>query len=258
MSAIGTGYDLSASQFSPDGRVFQIEYALKAVDNSGTAVALKGKDGVVLAVEKIVTSKLYEPGTNKRIFKIDQHITAAVAGLLADARTIIDRARDEARDYRSQYGIPIPLEHLKNRVALYMHAYTLYSALRPFGCSVLFAAYDPLDGPKLFCLDPSGISWGYKGCAIGKAKQAAKTELEKIKFAEMNVRSLIKEASRIIYMVHDKEGKDKQFELEMAWIGEETKGLHQWVPKPIFDDAVSHAVNVLKQQSDSDEEESTS
>ena len=123
-----TQYDLSASQFSPDGRVFQVEYAQKAVENSGyvdrdlsptactdcyysnsTVVALKGKDGVVLAVEKIVTSKLYEPGTNKRIFPIDRHISAAVAGLLADSRTIVERAREEASEYRVQYGMPIPL-----------------------------------------------------------------------------------------------------------------------------------------------------
>lgn len=192
-----------------------------------------------------------------RIFRIDNHITAAVAGLLADARTIVEKARDEARDYRSQYGMPIPLEYLKNRVAMYMHAYTLYSALRPFGCSVLFASFDPLDGPQLFCLEPSGVSWGYKGCAIGKNKQAAKTELEKIKFDSMNMKSLVKEAAKIIYMVHD-EVKDKNFELELAWIGAETQGLHQWVPKPIFDETVAHVQELLKQQSDSDEEESTS
>lgn len=67
-------YDLSASQFSPDGRVFQVEYAAKAVENSGTVIGLRGKDGVVFAVEKLVTSKLYEPGANKRIFNIDKHI----------------------------------------------------------------------------------------------------------------------------------------------------------------------------------------
>lgn len=70
---------------------------------------MKGNDGVVLAVEKLVTSKLYEPGTNKKIFKIDMHITAAVAGLLADARSIIKRAREEASTYRSTYGLPIPI-----------------------------------------------------------------------------------------------------------------------------------------------------
>ncbi|RWS21113.1 proteasome subunit alpha type-3-like protein, partial [Leptotrombidium deliense] len=85
MSAIGTGYDLSASQFSPDGRVFQVEYAQKAVENSGTAVALRGKDGVVFAVEKLVASKLHESGSNKRIATIDRHVGCAVAGLLADS-----------------------------------------------------------------------------------------------------------------------------------------------------------------------------
>lgn len=67
-------YDLSASQFSPDGRVFQVEYAAKAVENSGTVIGLRGKDGVVFAVEKLITSKLYEPGANKRIFHIDEHV----------------------------------------------------------------------------------------------------------------------------------------------------------------------------------------
>ena len=95
MTSIGTGYDLSASQFSPDGRVFQIEYAGKAVENSGTAVAIRGKDGVVFAVEKIVTSKLYEAGANRRIFNIDTHIGMAAAGLVTDARQLASIARDE-------------------------------------------------------------------------------------------------------------------------------------------------------------------
>lgn len=67
-------YDLSASQFSPDGRVFQIEYAGKSVENSGTVIGLRGKDGVVLAVEKLITSKLYEPESGARIFTIDKSI----------------------------------------------------------------------------------------------------------------------------------------------------------------------------------------
>lgn len=88
MSSIGTGYDLSASQFSPDGRVFQLEYAGKAVENSGTAIGIRGKDGVVFGVEKLVQSKLYEKGANKRIFNIDSHVGMVVAGLLADSRQV--------------------------------------------------------------------------------------------------------------------------------------------------------------------------
>jgi len=253
MSAIGTGYDLSASQFSPDGRVFQVEYAQKAVENSGTVIALRGKDGVVLAVEKLVTSKLYEEGANKRIFNVDKHVGVAVAGLLADARAVVEIAREEAKNYRSQYGTAIPLKYLKERVAMYMHAYTLYSALRPFGASLLMASYNKFDGPQLYCVDPSGLSWGYFGCAIGKARQAAKTELEKLKSKEMSCKDLLKEAAKIIYMVHD-EIKDKAFELELSWIGEHTEGRHEWVPKSDYDEAVTCAKKALQHDSDSDEE----
>ncbi|KAH9366844.1 hypothetical protein HPB48_018457 [Haemaphysalis longicornis] len=172
MSSIGTGYDLSASQFSPDGRVFQVEYAHKALENSGTALAIRGRDGVVFAVEKIVVSKLYEVGANKRIFTVDKHIGVAVAGLLADARQVVETARSEASSYRSDYHSAIPLRFLKDRLALYMHAYTLYSSVRPFGCSLLLGSFDPTDGAQLYCVEPSGTSWGYLGCAIGKAAQA--------------------------------------------------------------------------------------
>jgi len=253
MSSIGTGYDLSASQFSPDGRVFQVEYAHKAVENSGTVIALRGKDGIVLAVEKLVTSKLYELGANKRIFTIDRHVGVAVAGLLADARAIVEIGREEAKNYRSEYRSPIPIQYLKDRVSMYMHAYTLYSALRPFGCSLMMASYDKIDGPQLYCLDPSGLSWGYFGCAIGKAKQAAKTELEKLKLKDISCKDLIKEAAKIIYIVHD-EVKDKAFELELSWISEETNGKHEWVPKDLFDEAEKYAKEALRQDSDSDEE----
>lgn len=75
-----------------------------------TAVALRGRDGVVLAVEKLVGSKLYEAGANKRIFTVDRHVGIAVAGLLADARAVVEIAKDEAKNYRSEYGSPIPIK----------------------------------------------------------------------------------------------------------------------------------------------------
>lgn len=252
MSSIGTGYDLSASQFSPDGRVFQVEYAQKAVENSGTAVALRGSDGVVFAVEKLVTSKLYEAGANKRIFTVDKHVGVAVAGLLADAKQVVETARVEASNYRSEYGSAIPLSYLKDRVGLYMHAYTLYSAVRPFGCGVLLGSYD-VDGPQLYCIDPSGTSWGYFGCAIGKARQAAKTEMEKLNSKDLDCRQLIKEAARIIYVVHD-EVKDKNFELELSWVCKESGGQHQFVPDNVYAEAETHAKTALEEESDTDEE----
>lgn len=253
MSSIGTGYDLSASQFSPDGRVFQVEYAQKAVENSGTVIGLRGKDGVVFAVEKLVTSKLYEAGANKRIYNIDEHIGMAVSGLISDARQITETARSEAASYRTQYGIGTPVKYLNDRVAMYMHAYTLYSAVRPYGCSVILGAYET-DGPAMYMIDPSGVSYGYFGCAVGKAKQSAKTEIEKLKLDNMSCRELVKEAARIIYLVHD-ELKDKQFELEMSWVGAHTNGKHERVPNDIKSKAEAEARQAMADDSDSDTED---
>ncbi|RXN19249.1 proteasome subunit alpha type-3 [Labeo rohita] len=204
MSSIGTGYDLSASTFSPDGRVFQVEYAMKAVENSSTAIGIRCKDGVVFGVEKLVLSKLYEEGSNKRIFNIDRHVGMAVAGLLADARSLSEVAREEASNFRSNYGHDIPLK-------------------------------------------------GYWGCAIGKAKQAAKTEIEKLQMKDMTCRELVKEVAKIIYIVHD-EVKDKAFELELSWVGEVTKGRHELVPKDIKEEAEKYAKESLEEEDDSDED----
>lgn len=253
MSSIGTGYDLSASQFSPDGRVFQVEYAQKAVENSGTAIGLRCKDGVVFAVEKIITSKLYERGANKRIFTIDTHAGLASAGLLADARAVVDVGRAEAANYRAEYGRPIPCKFLAERISSYHHAYTLYSAVRPFGCSVMIGVYDE-DGPQMYLIDPSGMCHGYWGCAIGKAKQNAKTEIEKLKLKDVTCRELVKEAAKIIYLVHD-EVKDKMFEMELSWVCEESGGRHQFVPDALYKEAERYAKAALEEDSSDEDEE---
>uniref|UniRef100_A0AAX7T9E4 Proteasome subunit alpha type-3 n=1 Tax=Astatotilapia calliptera TaxID=8154 RepID=A0AAX7T9E4_ASTCA len=224
-----------------------VEYAMKAVENSSTAIGIRCKDGVVFGVEKLVLSKLYEEGSNKRIFNIDRHIGMAVAGLLADARSLAEVAREEASNFRSNYGHDIPLKHLSDRVAMYVHAYTLYSAVRPFGCSFILGSYDKDDGSQLYMVDPSGISYGYWGCAIGKAKQAAKTEIEKLQV------SLNLQHSHEIYIVHD-EVKDKAFELELSWVGEVTNGRHELVPKDVREEAEKYAKDSLEEEDDSDED----
>ncbi|KFY12624.1 hypothetical protein V491_06717, partial [Pseudogymnoascus sp. VKM F-3775] len=103
MTSIGTGYDLQNSVFSPDGRNFQVEYAVKAVENGGTSIGIRCKDGVVLAVEKLVTSKLLKPEANKRIATIDRHMGAVSSGLVPDGRHFTSRARDEAASWREVY-----------------------------------------------------------------------------------------------------------------------------------------------------------
>nr|KAG5700881.1 hypothetical protein BaRGS_012288 [Batillaria attramentaria] len=161
-----------------------------------TAIGIRGKDGVVLGVEKLVTSKLYEQGANKRIFNMDRHIGGAVAGLLADARQLVERAKEECSNYRYNYGSSIPLKHLTDRVSMYVHAHTLHSAVRPFGTSMIVASYG-VSGPEMYLIEPSGVSWGYYGCAIGKAKQSAKTEIEKLKMKDMTMQDLVKEVAKM-------------------------------------------------------------
>ncbi|KAI0303863.1 20S proteasome subunit [Russula brevipes] len=244
MTSIGTGYDLSASTYSPDGRIFQVEYANKAVDNSGTAIGLRVKDGVVLAVEKLVHSKLLVPGANRRIQTIDRHIGLASSGLLADGRHLANRARDEAANYRDNYREPAPLQALSDRLGLYVQAYTLYSSVRPFGCSTILGSVDK-NGPSIYIIEPSGVFYGYHGAAVGKGRQLAKNELEKLKLSELTIREAVFEAARIIHLVHD-DAKEKDFELELSWIGDETNGRHVPVPRDLFEEADRKARDALE------------
>ncbi|KND02309.1 proteasome core particle subunit alpha 7 [Spizellomyces punctatus DAOM BR117] len=251
MTSIGTGYDLSASTYSPDGRIFQVEYAGKAVENSGTCIGIRCKDGVVLAVEKLIQSKLLVPGANKRIQTADTHIGIATAGFLADARHLVNRAREEAQSYRDIYRSPIPGKMIADRLGQYVQAYTLYSSVRPFGISTIVATVDK-DGPVMYNIEPSGVYYGFYGCAIGKGRQVAKTEIEKLKLTELSCREAVKEAARIIYTVHD-DVKDKDFELELSWVCEESKGRHEFVPKEIAAEA-ERAAKASLQDEDMDED----
>ncbi|KAF9581812.1 hypothetical protein BGW38_001041, partial [Lunasporangiospora selenospora] len=181
-----------------------------------TSIGIRVKDGVVLAVEKLAT-----------------------AGLLADGRHIVKRAREEAQGWRDIYKMPIDGPSIANRIGDYVAAYTLYSSVRPFGCSTLIATMDNT-GPKLYMVEPSGLFWGYHGAAVGKGRQVAKTEIEKLNLEEMTCREAVKHAARIIYNVHD-DAKDKDFELELSWVCEESNGLHQIVPKDLAAEAEQYA-----------------
>ncbi|PAV21277.1 20S proteasome subunit [Pyrrhoderma noxium] len=244
MTSIGTGYDLSASTYSPDGRIFQVEYASKAVESSGTSIGIRVKDGVVLAVEKLVHSKLLVPGSSERIQTIDRHIGMASSGLLADGRHLANQARQEASTYRDTYRSPTTLKVLADRLGLYVQAYTLYSSVRPFGSSALLGGVDK-DGPELLVIEPSGVYYGYNGAAVGKGQQLAKTELEKLKFNELTTREAVIEAARIIYLVHD-DAKDKDFELEISWIGAESNYKHAPVPADLKKEAEEKAKAALE------------
>ncbi|KAI0907542.1 nucleophile aminohydrolase [Ustulina deusta] len=284
MTSIGTGYDLANSIFSPDGRNFQVEYAVKAVENGGTSVGIRCKDGVVLAVEKVVTSKLLKPGANKRIATVDKHLGVVYSGMVPDGHHFVDRARDEARAWRETFKTPISTSDLASRMGGYLQAYTLYQSVRPFGITAIIGGFNseleaPVDGevgsgpsvgpggkiegshggPGLYMIEPSGMYWGYYGAATGKGRQAAKAELEKLNLSEgkLDLKQAVKEAARIIY-VAQQDNKDKEFELEMSWISNAngpTKGRHMEVPKELLEEAERLAKKAISEDDEEDEEE---
>ena len=196
---------------------------------------MRVKDGVVLAVEKPLHSKLLKLNANRRIQTVETNAGMVGAGLVADCRVLANRAREECSSHRSTYATNLPGPMLAERVALFMQAHTMYPGARPFCSSMLVAAVDE-DGPHLFMVEPSGTMWGYRGCAAGKGRRTAKTELEKLALDEMTVEQAVIEAASIIYLVHD-EQKDKDFELEISWIGPPSGGVHQIVPKEVLAEA---------------------
>lgn len=233
MSGIGTGYDQSVSTFSPDGRVFQTDYAQKAVDTSGTVVGIKCKDGVVLGAEKLVISKMLVPNSNRRTFPVDRHAGMACAGVAADGRAIVGRAQSEASQYKSFYGDPVPGHVLAERVASFVHVFNLYWYVRPMGVAALLAAFDA-DGPQLYLVDPAGTMHRYYGTAVGKGRQSAKNEIEKLKLEAMTAREGVIAIAKILHQAHDEE---KPFEMELAWVCEESGREFTRVPEALVAEA---------------------
>lgn len=152
---------------------------MEAISQAGSAVGLKATNGVVLVAEKRITSKLLDKRkTTEKMYKIDDHVSVAVAGITSDANILLNYARLEAQKYLAQYGEPIPIEQLLQRVCDLKQGYTQYGGLRPFGVSFLFAGWDEHFGFQLFQSDPSGNYGGWKARAIGANHQAAQTVLK--------------------------------------------------------------------------------
>jgi len=183
------GYDRAITVFSPDGRLYQVEYAREAVKRGTTAVGIKAKDGVVLIVDKRVSSKLLEASSIEKIFKIDEHIGVASSGLVGDARALVDRARVECQINRVSYDEPIEVEALSKKLCDHMQSLTQYGGIRPYGTALLIAGVS--DGEvRLFETDPSGTLLEYKATGIGIGRPAAMKVFEE----EYNPETEIKDA----------------------------------------------------------------
>ncbi len=164
-------YDRAITVFSPDGRLFQVEYAREAVKRGTTTVGMKFKQGVVLIVDKRISSRLIEPQSIDKIFTIDERIGCATSGLVADARVLVDRARIEAQINKITYGEAMSVDNLVKRLCDFKQTFTQYGGVRPFGTSLLIAGVDEY-GRHLFETDPSGALMAYKAGSIGSGRNA--------------------------------------------------------------------------------------
>jgi proteasome alpha subunit len=171
-------YDRAITVFSPDGRLFQVEYAKEAVKRGATAVGITAKDGVVLVAFKSIHTKLVVPESLKKVFQVDSHICVTASGLIADARRLVDVARVDAQRHRITYNEMPSVESIARSVCDLMQVYTQYGGIRPFGVSLLIAGVDS-QGPKLFEAEPSGAMTAYKADSIGANKKDVDDLLEK-------------------------------------------------------------------------------
>jgi proteasome alpha subunit len=230
MFAVPGAYDRAITVFSPDGRLFQVEYASETVKRGATVLGITCPEGVVLAAEERATSKLQDPSFMWKIFQIDDHAGAAVAGLSCDAHILVDQARIYAQSNRLMYDEPIDIEVLTRRVGEIKQLYTQHAGVRPFGVSILFGGVDKR-GSRLFWTDPSGAFLAYKAWAIGAGGDIANEILE----AEYRDNLTLDEAIMLAIKCMAKvlEGKIDAQKIKIAIIPTSTKKFQRLVAEEV-------------------------
>jgi len=218
------GYDRTIAVFSPDGRLFQVEYAKEAVKRGTTSLGIVFKDGVLLATIKPTTSLIVTTSLEK-IFQIDDHSGAVAAGLLADARVLVNQARVKAQVHKITYEEPIDIWGVARAIADKMQISTLYAGLRPFGVSFLVGGVDKT-GSHLIESDPSGTLFEWKAFAIGRGGVLANKMLNQKWKENMNEKEAISLALDIIDKT-EKERKEGVPDLAIIKKGEKFKKLSE-------------------------------
>ena len=207
------GYDRAATMFSPDGHLLQVEYAEKTVRLGSSSIGMVCKDGVVIVADRRVRDKLISPESANKIFEVDEHIVATAAGILADARILIENAQLLAQQNRVTYGSPIePISVIRN-IADRKQLFTQYGGARPFGVALLVAGVNK-GKASLYTSDVTGNFFAYKANAIGENDEKVKEMLRKDFKEEFTIDEGIKFALRIF-----KEMLEKNFDLQRFDVG---------------------------------------
>ena len=218
------GYDRAITVFSPDGRLYQVEYAIETVRRGTIAVGVKCKDGIIIAVEE-KPRKLQISNTAQKIFQIDDHVGVAAAGYIPDARSQVDNARFFSQSNKMVYDEPVEVETIAKHLADQCQQYTQYAGVRPYGVALILGGVVN-DKPELYLTDPSGTYISYDAIAIGSGSEQVTDFLEKTYKKDLSLDDAAALATAGIYLSsEDKEGTSH---IRMARIKKET-GLYELV-----------------------------
>ncbi|RKP09309.1 proteasome component Y13 [Thamnocephalis sphaerospora] len=172
-------YDSRTTTFSPEGRLYQVEYAMEAISHAGTVLGVLATDGVIIAAEKKIVSKLLEQSTaSEKLYAVNDNMVCGVAGVTSDANILVNFVRRVAQNYLYVYNEPMPCEQLVQRICDLKQEYTQFGGLRPFGVGFVFAGWDRHHGFQLYHSDPSGNYSGWKATCIGSNNAAAQSMLK--------------------------------------------------------------------------------
>lgn len=179
------GYDMTPTMYSPDGRIYQVEYAIETVKRGTLAIGIKTNQGVVMAVEEKPRT-LQTSNITQKIFQVDTHIGVAAAGYIPDARVQVDNARFFSQGNKMTYDEPVEIETVAKHLADQCHQYTQYSGVRPFGVALIIAGVD-VKGESVYVTDPSGTYVPYAAVAIGAGSEEVSDFLEKAYKEDMSL-----------------------------------------------------------------------
>lgn len=251
----GSGYDLYTTTWSPEGRVYQVEFALKHVDSKGPlSLGLVCKDGIVLASQVELTHDTVKfPSTSLRVIHaVDDNIFLSFCGMRPDGLFFLERAQTEAENWRDRYGSQITAKTLADRLALYVSQFTEYMGYRPLGASITIGSYQK-GQTELFIVNAAGCVKGFFACASGVEKQQAKTELETLLPPEnITVEEAMYKLIKILKKCYD-ENSSKRIELEVAVISDESP-MVKHIPHTLVKELEERADNELEEEDDEDED----
>lgn len=228
------GYDRAITMFSPDGRLLQVEYAAKTVRIGNTAMGLVCKDGVLLVTDKRVNDKLIVASAIEKIFRIDDHMIATAAGILSDARVLVERAQQKAQENQVTFDSPVDTLHIVKDMCSLKQMCTQSGGLRPFGVSMLVGGVDQ-DGPKLYKTDPTGLYYQFMATVIGEGENDIKPVLHKQYKENMTIQQGLKLA---VHAVKEFLGDEYDIDrIDAAFIDAETKTMKK-LPKDKIEEAL--------------------